>query len=110
MNDYNKLSLWLSLKIGNTRELVFHAWRSFHFDENTETKDSYVTSIRQAATLLGYGEPQILEVFKNALPTELYWVLLLIYDLRKVVETAKRILTKEKIDRQLADNLHLPHL
>ena len=23
-------------KIGNTREQVFHAWRSFHFDENTE--------------------------------------------------------------------------
>ena len=22
-------------KIGNTREQLFHAWRSFHFDENT---------------------------------------------------------------------------
>ena len=37
-------------KIGNTREL-FHAWRSFHFDENTETIDAYVTHIRQVATL-----------------------------------------------------------
>ena len=24
-------------KIGNTREQLFHVWRSFHFDENTET-------------------------------------------------------------------------
>ena len=54
------------------------------------------------ATPLGYGEPHILEVFKNTLPTKLYWVLFLIDVLRQVVETAKIILTKEKIDRQLA--------
>ena len=70
--------------------------------KNTETIDSYVTHIRQVATLLGYGEPQILEVFKNMLPTKLYWILLPIEDLRQAVETAKRILTKEKLDRQLA--------
>ena len=58
--------------------------------------------IRKVATLLGYGEPQILEVFKNLLPTELYWVLFPIEDWRQVVETVQRILTKEKIDRQLA--------
>ena len=58
--------------------------------------------IRQEATLLGNGKPQILEVCKNTLPTKLYWVLFPIRDLRQVVETAKRILTKEKIDRQLA--------
>ena len=29
-------------KIGNTREQLFHACKSFHFDENTETKDTYV--------------------------------------------------------------------
>ena len=33
-------------KIGNTREQLFHAWRSFHFDKNTETLDAYVTCIR----------------------------------------------------------------
>ena len=38
-------------KMGNTREQLFHAWRSFHFDENTETIDAYVTCIRQVATL-----------------------------------------------------------
>ena len=36
-----------------------------HFDENTETLDACVTCIRQVATLLGYGKPQILEAFKN---------------------------------------------
>ena len=67
-------------KIGNTREQLFPAWRSFHFDENTETLDAYVTCVRQVATLLGYGEPQILEVLKNTLPTKLYWVLFPIND------------------------------
>ena len=42
------------------------------------------------------------EVFKNTLPTILYWVLFPIEDLRQAVDTAKRILTKEKMDRQLA--------
>ena len=89
-------------KIGNTREQLFHTWQSFHFDENTETIDAYVNHIRQVATLLGYQEPQVLEVFKNTLPTKLYWVLFPIADLILAVETAKRILTKEKIDKQLA--------
>ena len=43
----------------------------------------------------------MLEVFKNTLPSNLYWVLLPIEDLRLVVETTKRMLTKEKIDKQL---------
>ena len=44
----------------------------------------------------------MLEVFKNTLPSKLYWVLFPIEDLRVVVDTAKRMLTKEKIDKQLA--------
>ena len=56
---------------------------------------------RQVATLLGYGEPRILEVFKNTLPTKLHWILFLIEDLRQAVDTVKRILTKEKLDKQL---------
>ena len=71
------------------------------FNENAETIDSYVTQIRQVAALLGYGEPQILEVFKNTLPTKLYWILFPIEDLRQAVDTVKRILTKEKLDKQL---------
>ena len=30
-------------KVGNIREHLFHAWKSFNFDENTETIDAYVT-------------------------------------------------------------------
>ena len=84
-------------KVDNTREQLFHAWRSFSFDENTETIDAYVTCIRQVAALLGYRELQILEVFKNTLPTKLYFYILFpTEDLRQAVETSKRILTKEK--------------
>ena len=88
-------------QLGETCEQLFHAWRSFTFNENTETIDSYVIWIRQVATHLGYGEPQILEVFKNILPTKLYWILFPIEDLRQAVDTAKRILTKAKLDTQL---------
>ena len=75
--------------------------RSFSFDENTETIDAYVTHIRQVAALIGFGELQIFEVFKNTLPTKLYWILFPIGDLRQAVETTKRISTKEKLDRQI---------
>ena len=88
-------------KISNTREILFHVWTLFHFDENTETLDSYVTHIRQVVTLLGYGEPQVLELFKYTLPTRLYWLLFSIENIRQAVETAKSILTKEMTDRQL---------
>ena len=53
------------------------------------------------ARLLGYGAPQVLEVFKNTVPKRLYWVLCPIDNLRGAVQTAKRFLTKEKIDRQM---------
>ena len=43
-------------KICNTREQLFHAWRSFHFDENAEMIDAYINHIRQVTTLLGYQE------------------------------------------------------
>ena len=59
-------------KVHNTRKQLFHAWRSISFGESMEAIDAHVTCIRQVATLLGYGEPQILEVFKNTLPTKLY--------------------------------------
>ena len=63
----------------------------FNFEENTESVDTYVTHIRQIATLFGHGEPKILEVFKNAFPTTLYWILFPIEDLKQVVEIAKNI-------------------
>ena len=38
-------------KLGNTCEQPFNTWRSFTFDENTETIDSYLIKIRQVANL-----------------------------------------------------------
>ena len=72
------------------------------YDENAETIDSYVSRIKQVAALLNYGEPQILELFKNTLPSKLYWILFSINNLRDAVDAAKRVLTKEKIDKQLS--------
>ena len=62
-------------KLGNPRELLFHVWRSFQYDENTDTIDSYISEIKQVAVLLNYEELQILELFKNTLPSKLYWIL-----------------------------------
>ena len=72
--------------------------------------DAYVTRIRQVAKLLGYGDLQVLEVFKNTVPNRLYWVLFPIHNLREVVETAKRFLAKEKIDRQMAVQSSTPFM
>ena len=54
------------------------------------------------AALLNYGEPQILELLKNTLPSKLYWILFSINNLRDAEEAAKRVLMKEKIDKQLS--------
>ena len=59
---------WQYSKIGNTPEQLFHAWRTFKFDENTDSIDSYVLRMSQVAAMLNYGEMQILENFKNTLP------------------------------------------
>ena len=85
-------------KFGSTREQYFHAWRSFQFDENTDTIDSYMHKVKQVATLLNYGEPQILELFKNTLPSRLYYMVYNMDNLREAVETTKCMLTKEQID------------
>ena len=55
-------------KFGNTREQYFHAWRSFQFDEATNTIDGYIQEVKQLAALLDYGDPQILELFKKLCP------------------------------------------
>ena len=63
---------WHYSKLGKTPEQYFHQWRSFYFDENVETLDSYVIRVSQCAMMLNYGEPQILELMKNTLPTAGY--------------------------------------
>ena len=52
-------------KFGSSREQYCHVWRSFHYDENTDTIDSYVLKIKQVASLLNYGEPEILRAFQK---------------------------------------------
>ena len=52
------------------------------------------------AALLNYGDPQILELFKNTLLSRPYYMLYQIDDLKMVVETPKRLLTKEQIDKK----------
>ena len=52
----------------------------------------------------------MLEVFKNTVSNILYWVLFPIDYLREAVETAKRFLTKEKIDRQMTGQSSTPFM
>ena len=54
--------------------------------------------MKHVAALLNYGEPHILELFKNTLPSRLYYMVYNIDNLREAVETAKHMLTKEQID------------
>ena len=89
-------------KCGSTREQYFHVWRSFHYDKNTDTIDFYIRKIKQVAMVLNYGKPQILELFKNTLPSKLYCILFLINSLRDAVDAAKRVLIKEKLDKHLS--------
>ena len=90
------------MKFGSTPDQLFHVWRSFHYDENVEMIDAYVNRIKKVEILLNYDEPQLVELFKNTLCSRLYWILFSINNLREAVDVAKRVLTKEKIDRQLS--------
>ena len=49
-------------------------------------------------------------MFKNTVPNRLYWVLFSIDNLHDTVETAKRFLTKEKIDRQMTGQSSTPFM
>ena len=99
---------WQYSKIGNTPEQLFHAWRTFKFDENTDSIDSYVLRMSQVAAMLNYGEMQILENFKNTLPYRLYLTLINVNSLRDAIDLSKRVLTKEKLDRQLTGQSSTP--
>ena len=97
-------------KFGSTKEQYFHVWRSFQFDESTNTIDGYIYKVKQVAALLDYGEPQILELFKNTLPSNLYCMLYHIDDLRVVVEMAKRLLIKEEMDKRAGQSITSPFM
>ena len=110
-NDWSALQnklRWQYSKIGNTPKQLFQAWRTFKFDENTDSIDSYVLRMSQVMAMLNYGEMQILENFKNTLPYRLYLTLINVNNLRDPIDLAKRVLTKEKLDRQLTGQSSTP--
>ena len=51
--------------------------------------------------MLGYNKGQVLGLFKNTLPTRYYYLLFSIQNLREAVESAKKVMTKEKLDNKL---------
>ena len=59
---------------------------------------------------LDFGEPQILDLFKNTLPSRLYYMLYQIDDLRVAVETTKRLLTKEQMDKKTGQSTASPFM
>ena len=101
---------WQYSKKGNTPKELFHAWRTFKFDENTDTIDSYVLRMSQVAAVLNYGEMQILENFKSTLLYQLYVTLINVNNLTDAIDLAKRVLTKEKLDRQLTGQTPTPFM
>ena len=56
--------------------------------------------VNQCIAMLNYGEPQILELMKNTLPSRLYPILFPIDNLRDAITMAKWVMIKEKMDRQ----------
>ena len=83
-------------KYGSTCEQHFHALRSFKFDENTDTIDSCIYKVKQVAAVLNYGEPQILEMFKNTVPNRLYYMVFNMDNLREAVDAAKCMMKRDK--------------
>ena len=72
--------------------------------------DSYVLRMSQLAAMLNYGEMQILENFKNTLPYRLYSTLINVNNLRDAIDLDKRIVNKEKLDRQLTGQSSTPFM
>ena len=101
---------WQYSKIGNTPKQLFHAWRTFKFDENTDTVDSYILRMSQVVAMLNYGEMQILENFKKTLLYRLYSTLINVNNLKDAIDLAKGVLTKEKLDRQLTGQSSTPFM
>ena len=66
--------------------------------------------MNQVAAMLNYGEMQILENFKNTLLYQLYVTLINVNSLRDAIDLAKRVLTKEKLDRQLTGQSSTPFM
>ena len=72
--------------------------------------DGYIQKVEQVAALLDYGEPWILELFKNTLPSRLYYMLYQLNDLKEAVQMAKRLLTKEEMDKKAGQSSACPFM
>ena len=92
---------WQYSKIGNTPEL-FHPWRAFKFDENTDMVDIYILRMSQLAAMLNYGEMQILENFKSTLLYQLYSTLINVNNLKDAIDLAEKSVNQRKA-RQTAE-------
>ena len=64
----------------------------------------------QVAAMLNYEEMQISENFKNTLLYGLYLTLIKVNNLRDAIDLAKRVLTKEKLGRQLTGQSSTPFM
>ena len=60
--------------------------------------------------MLNYGEMQILQNFKNTLLYQLYSTLINVNNLRDAIDLTKRVLMKEKLDRQLIAQSSTPFM
>ena len=87
-------------KHGNNRDQYYQMWRNFHFDESVDDIDSYVTRVKQIAVLLNYGDPEMLELLRNTLQSRLYYLIYRENNLEEVIEIAKTVLTKEKLEKE----------
>ena len=96
--------------MGNTPKQLFHASRTFQFDENINTIDSYVLRMSQVVAMLNYVEMHISENFKNTLLYTLYFILINVNNLRDAIDLVKRVLTKEKLDRQSTGQSPIPFM
>ena len=101
---------WQYSKIGNTPKQLFHACRTFKFDDNTDTIDSYVLRMSQVAVMLNYGENADFGKFQKHLPYRLYSTVINVNNSKDAIDLAKRVLTKEKLIRQLTGQSSTPFM
>ena len=64
-------------KVGHTRTELYFRWRVMKWDDTGESIESYVQKIRHLENLLGYGEPQVLELLKHSIPSRYFWPLMM---------------------------------
>ena len=85
------------------KKKIFQRWRSFQFDKATDTTDTHVLRLKQCVQMLRYNKGQVLTTFqKNTLTARYYYLLFGIQNLRDAVENDQCVMTKDKLDKQLA--------